>query len=58
MNVDSDRVKRQTLWRSYEDLIAKLLSTLAYPFVREHYDHTMAQAQGYAKEMLEATRQG
>ena len=50
MNVDWDSVKQQTLWR-YEDLIAKLLNTLAYPFVREHYDHTMEQAQGYAKEI-------
>ena len=47
MNIDWDSVKRQTLW-SYEGLIAKLLGVLAYDFVREHYDHTMRQAQAYA----------
>ena len=46
MNLDWDLVKKQTLW-SYEDLIGKLLSVLAYNFVQEHYDHTMKQAQDY-----------
>jgi hypothetical protein len=32
-----------TLW-SYENLITKLQSVLAYDFVQEHYDHTMKQA--------------
>jgi len=47
VNIDWNRVKKQTLW-SYEDLIGKLLGVLAYNFVQEHYNHTMKQAQGYA----------
>jgi len=47
MKMDWDRVKKQTLW-SYEDLIGKLLSVLAYNFVQEHYNHTMEHAQVYA----------
>lgn len=47
MTVDWDSVKTQTLW-SYEDMMAKLEAVLAYGFVQEHYDHTMAQAQEYA----------
>lgn len=47
MEIDWDSVKKQTLW-SYEDLIAKLLDVLAYDFVGEHYNHTMAQAGEYA----------
>lgn len=50
VKIDWDSVKKQTLW-SYEDLIKKLLSVLAYNFVQEHYDHTMKQAQGYAKKL-------
>ncbi len=50
VRIDWDRVKKQTLW-SYEDLIRKLLSVLAYDFVQEHYNHTMKQAQGYAKKI-------
>ena len=50
MEIDWNSVKKQTLW-SYEDLIKKLLSVLAYDFVQEHYNHTMKQAQGYAKDI-------
>jgi Domain of unknown function (DUF4332) len=50
MNIDWNEVKKQTLW-SYEDLIKKLQDVLAYDFVQEHYDHTMRQAQGYAKKI-------
>jgi len=50
MEIDWNSVKKQTLW-SYEDLIAKLLSVLAYNFVQEHYNHTMKQAQDYAREI-------
>jgi hypothetical protein len=50
MKVDWNGVKEQTLW-SYEDLIKKLQVVLAYDFVQEHYNHTMKQAQGYAKEI-------
>jgi hypothetical protein len=47
MKIDWDRVKAETLW-SYEDLIRKLQDTLSYPFVQEHYDHTLPQARAYA----------
>lgn len=47
MKVDWARVKTQTLW-SYEDLIGKLQDVLSYPFVQEHYNHTLTQAQAYA----------
>jgi len=50
MKIDWDIVKRQTLW-SYEDLIKKLQVVLAYAFVQNHYNHTMAQAQAYAKRI-------
>jgi len=50
MNIDWNRVKKQTLW-SYEDLIEKLQEVLAYDFVQEHYNHTMKQARGYAKKI-------
>jgi len=50
MEIDWNSVKKQTLW-SYEDLIGKLLSVLAYDFVQEHYNHTMKQAQGYAESI-------
>jgi len=50
MKIAWDKVKKQTLW-SYEDLIRKLASVLAYDFVQEHYDHTMKQAQSYAKKI-------
>ena len=50
VKIDWNSVKKQTLW-SYEDLIRKLLSVLAYNFVQEHYNHTMKQAQGYAKKI-------
>jgi len=43
VTIDWNSVKKQTLW-SYEDLIGKLLSVLAYDFVQEHYNHTMEQA--------------
>jgi hypothetical protein len=47
VEINWDCVKVQTLW-SYEDLIRKLQEVLAYDFVREHYNHTMAQARTYA----------
>jgi hypothetical protein len=50
MNIDWKEVKKQTLW-SYEDLIKKLQEVLAYHFVQEHYNHTMRQAQAYAKKI-------
>jgi hypothetical protein len=50
VKIDWNSVKKQTLW-SYEDLIGKLLSVLAYDFVQEHYNHTMKQAQDYAESI-------
>jgi hypothetical protein len=50
VEIDWDSVKVQTLW-NYEELIKKLRSVLAYGFVQEHYDHTMVQAQGYARDI-------
>jgi len=50
MKFDGSKVKKQTLW-DYEDLIKKLQEVLAYAFVQEHYNHTMEQAQGYAKRI-------
>jgi hypothetical protein len=50
VKIDWDSVKKQTLW-SYENLIKKLLSVLAYDFVQEHYNHTMQEAQVYAKKI-------
>lgn len=48
--IDWSSVKRQTLW-SYEDLIQKLQNVLAYGFVQEHYNHTMKQAEDYARQV-------
>jgi hypothetical protein len=50
MKIDWSRAKKQTLW-CYEDLIKKLQSVLAYDFVQAHYNHTMKQAQGYARKV-------
>jgi hypothetical protein len=47
VEIDWTSVKKQTLW-SYQDLIGKLQDVLAYGFVQEHYNHTMAQALDYA----------
>ncbi len=47
MKINWDNVKQQTLW-SYDDLIKKLQTVLAYDFVREHYNHTMIKAEVYA----------
>jgi hypothetical protein len=52
VKIDWNSVKHRTLW-SYEDLIAKLQGVLAYDFVQEHYNHTMKQAQGYARKIRE-----
>jgi len=46
MRIDWDRAKAETLW-SYEDLIRKLQDVLSYPFVQEHYDHTLPRAREY-----------
>ncbi len=46
--LDWRRVKQLTLW-SYEDLIAKLQEALAYPFVQRLYDHSLPEAQVFAR---------
>ena len=61
MDIDWSQVKKSTLWH-YEDLIKKLLEVLDYDFVREKYNHTMADAvifseriqQGYVANGKEA----
>jgi hypothetical protein len=47
MRIDWDDVKKVTLWH-YEDLIKKLLNTLAYRFVQECYNHSMEEAVTFA----------
>lgn len=56
MEPDWTQVKKQTLW-TYEALIEKLLDVLAYAFVREHYNHTMPEAQSYAHDIQRGYRQ-
>ena len=50
VEIDWNSVRKPTLW-CYEVLISKFLSVLAYNFVQEHYNHTMKQAQGYARKI-------
>jgi hypothetical protein len=50
MDIDWEIAKKHTLW-SYEDLIKKLISVLAYRFVQEHYNHSMEQALDYAERI-------
>ena len=57
MDIDWDQVKKHTLW-SYEELVKKLLKTLAYGFVLEHYNHSMAEAGRYAEKVQECYLQG
>ncbi|RPI30448.1 MAG: hypothetical protein EHM70_13855, partial [Chloroflexota bacterium] len=47
MAYDWDYVKKTTLW-SYEELVRKLNSVLAYPLIRQAYNHSMPQAADYA----------
>ena len=57
MDNDWELVKKLTLW-NYEQLVMKLLKTLAYGFVLEHYNHTMDEAGRYAKKVREGYLQG
>ncbi len=57
MDIDWDIVKKQTLW-SYEELLKKLLKTLDYGFVREDYNHSMAEAVNFADKVQEGYLQG
>ena len=57
MELDWDLVKKQTLW-SYDELTKKLLKTLAYGFVLEYYNHSMAEAVSYAEKVQEGYLNG
>jgi hypothetical protein len=57
MDIDWEQVKQLTLW-NYEQLVDKLLRTLAYGFVLEHYNHTMAEAGSYAEKVQVGYLQG
>ena len=50
MGIDWAHVKKKTLWH-YEDLIEKMLNTLEYPFVHEHYNHSMEEAENFAERI-------
>jgi hypothetical protein len=56
MEFDWNQVKKQTLW-TYEELIKKLLNVLAYSFVQEYYNHTMAEAKSYSQKIQQGYRQ-
>jgi hypothetical protein len=51
MNYDWDYVKKVTLWQ-YEDLLKKLNAVLAYPLIRNAYNHSMPQAMDFARHMF------
>ena len=51
MEIDWDSVKKIALWH-YEDLIEKMLKTLSYSFIQEHYNHNMQEAGNYVRKLL------
>lgn len=51
MEIDWSEVKKITLW-SYEELVEKILRVLSYSFVREHYNHSMREAEKYVDGLL------
>jgi hypothetical protein len=57
MEIDWEQAKRVTLW-DYDELVKKLLKTLAYGFVLEFYNHTMGDAGRYAEKVQEGYLQG
>jgi hypothetical protein len=57
MDIDWEQVKKITLW-NYDEFVKKLLKTLAYGFVLEHYNHTMDEAGDYAEKVQEGYLQG
>jgi hypothetical protein len=57
MEIDWEQVKRVSLW-NYDELVMKLLKTLAYRFVLDHYNHTMGEAGKYAEKVQEGYLQG
>jgi hypothetical protein len=50
MIIHWDFVKKRTLW-TYEELIQKLCQTLNYPFVQQHYNHSMDDAIDHVNEV-------
>jgi len=46
-----DEVKKITLWY-YEELVVKLNAVLAYPLIRQAYDHSMPQAADFARALF------
>jgi hypothetical protein len=57
MDIDWAQVKHLTLW-NYEQLVDKLLKTLSYSFVLEHYNHSMGEAGSYAAKVQAGYLQG
>ena len=55
MMIDWSEAKRITLW-PYEALISKLTSVLAYGFIHQHYNHTLAQAVTYSVQLQHSYR--
>jgi hypothetical protein len=53
MTYNWDYVKQTTLW-PYEDLLKKLGLVLAYPLIQEVYNHSMRQADAYARRLFPA----
>lgn len=50
MAIDWDHVKKKTLWH-YEALIMKMLNTLEYSFIQEHYNHSMEEAVAFSEKI-------
>lgn len=51
MNYNWEYVKKTTLWH-YEDLLKKLNAVLAYPLIRNAYNHSMPQAVDFARRLF------
>jgi len=51
MEIEWNLVNKMTLWH-YEDLIDKMLKTLSYNFIQEHYNHNMKEACNYVGKLL------
>ncbi len=51
MDYPWDEVKKITLWQ-YEELIVKLNTVLAYPLIRQAYDHSMPQAMAFSRALF------
>jgi hypothetical protein len=49
--IDWNLVKKTTLW-DCEELIEKMSGVFSYPFVQEHYNHSMNEAVQYVRRLL------